>query len=58
MAKAKRLKRQMKNEEYVKKFLNSKKGGNNGENNFNKSNENNINTGWKNKFCRKNKKKL
>ena len=46
----------MKNEEYVKKFLNSKKGGNNGENNFNKSNDNNINPCEKTNFVEKTKK--
>ena len=57
LAKAKQLKRQMKNEEYAKKVLNSKKGGNNGENNFNKSNNININTGEKKQILSKKQKK-
>ena len=57
LAKAKQLKRQMKNEEYAKKVLNSKKGGNNGENNFNKSNDININTGEKKQILSKKLKK-
>ena len=57
LAKAKQLKRQMKNEEYAKKVLNSKKGGNNGENNFNKSNDININTGEKKQILSKKQKK-
>ena len=46
LAKAKQLKRQMKNEEYAKKFMNNKKGGDNPGNNDNiKINDKNKNQG-------------
>ena len=46
LAKAKQLKRQMKNEEYAKKVMNNKKEGNN----LNKNNDNNLNVGKKTNF--------
>ena len=57
MAKAKQLKRQMKNEEYAKKVINSKKEGNNEGNNFNKNNDNNMNIGEKKQILSKKQRK-
>ena len=53
MAKAKQLKRQMKNEEYAKKVMNSKKEGNIEGNNYNKNNDNSVNIGEKKQILSK-----
>jgi len=60
LAKAKQLKRQMKNEEYAKKILNSKKEGNNTGNNMsiNKDNDNNSKSEPKQKLSKKQRKAL
>ena len=61
LAKAKQLKRQMKNEEYAKKILNSKKEGNNSGSNIsinNKINDNNSKSEPKQKLSKKQRKAL
>ncbi len=61
LAKAKQLKRQMKNEEYAKKMLNSKKEGNNSGSNIginNKINDNNSKSEPKQKLSKKQRKAL
>ena len=61
LAKAKQLKRQMKNEEYAKKVLNSKKEGNNSGSNIsinNKINDNNSKSEPKQKLSKKQRKAL
>ena len=57
LAKAKQLKRQVKNEEYAKKVMNSKKEGNIEGNNFNKNKDNNMNIGEKKQILSKKQKK-
>ena len=57
LAKAKQLKRQMKNEEYAKKVMNSKKEGNIEGNNFNKNNDNHMNIGEKKQILSKKQRK-
>ena len=57
LAKANQLKRQMKNEEYAKKVMNSKKGGNNEGNILSKSNDNNLNIGEKKQILSKKQRK-
>ena len=57
LAKAKQLKRQMKNEEYAKKVMNSKKEGNIEGNNYNKNNDNSVNIGEKKQILSKKQRK-
>ena len=57
LAKAKQLKRQIKNEEYAKKVMNSKKEGNIEGNNYNKNNDNSVNIGEKKQILSKKQRK-